>query len=92
MWSLDLEKLRAFKHKFESKSMGAIVFTENNSSYHGLNYNTDLDFGWTLVKTKADPDVKTKIEMGPRAVAHHTSIVNGDNMYLIGGSNTKTEN
>ena len=30
--------------------------------------------------------------MGPRAVAHHTSVVSGDNMYLIGGSNTKSEN
>jgi N-acetylneuraminic acid mutarotase len=32
------------------------------------------------------------LELGPKAVAHHTSIVNGDNMFLIGGSNTKSEN
>jgi hypothetical protein len=30
-----------------------------------------------------------KLELGPRAVAHHSSIVNGDSMYLLGGSNTK---
>jgi hypothetical protein len=30
--------------------------------------------------------------MGPRAVAHHSTIVNGSDMFLIGGSNTKSEN
>jgi len=92
MWTLDLEMLRKFKLKFESKSMEAIVFTENNSSFHGVNFNADLNFGWTVTKTKAPLDFKIKLELGPRAVAHHTSVVNGDNMYLIGGSNTKSEN
>lgn len=46
MWSLDLEKLKEFKKKFESKNMEAIVFTENNSGYHGVSFTADLNFGW----------------------------------------------
>ena len=93
MWSLDLEKLRKFKMKFESKKMEAVVFNQNNSSFHGLSYESDLKFGWQLVNTKAKVrEPKIKLELGPRSVAHHTSIVDGDSMYLIGGSNTKSEN
>lgn len=72
--------------------MGAIVFSEINSGYHGINYNTDLNFGWTQVLTKSDPNARAKLELGPKSVAHHTSVISGDNMYLIGGSNTNQEN
>jgi hypothetical protein len=39
-----------------------------------------------------EKNAKMKLLLGPRAVAHHSSVVNGDDMYLIGGSNTRTEN
>ena len=93
MWCLDLEKLKLFKNKFQNKGMEAIVFTDANSGFHGINYSKDLNFGWQLVNTKPkNPNTKVKLELGPKLIAHHSTIVSGNKMYLIGGNNTKNEN
>ena len=42
------------------------------------------DCVWKLVPTKG--------EEKPGPIAHHTSVVVGDKMYLFGGSNLETEN
>jgi hypothetical protein len=39
---------------------------------------------WKLV------ELKGRIKLGP--IAHHSSVVYGDKMYLFGGSNLETEN
>ena len=39
---------------------------------------------WKLIETKGDEK--------PGCLAHHSSVVYGDKMYLFGGSNTQSEN
>jgi len=45
------------------------------------------DCVWKFITTKA-----TSPEDRPGQVAHHTSVVFGDKMFLFGGSNLETEN
>lgn len=46
--------------------------------------SSEKEFKWVLVETKG--------EVKPGPLAHHSSLVYGDKMYLFGGSNLENEN
>ena len=55
MWTLDLEKVRRFKTRFENRGQGVISFNNNNASYFGISYETDLKFGWEKINSMSKP-------------------------------------
>jgi hypothetical protein len=88
MWALDLKKLAQYK-----KTTGNTIGNFNP----GYNSGVDTCFGWEQVRTKQAPsavkDNKVVVKKsGPGAVGHHTSVVFGNDMYLFGGSNSRSEN
>ena len=88
MWCLDLKKLAQYK-----KTIGNPIGAFNP----GYNSGVDTAFGWEQVRTKQPQNHVKGNQMavkktGPGAVGHHTSIVFGNDMFLFGGSNSRSEN
>lgn len=88
MWAIDLKKLVQY-----IRTTGNPIGNFNP----GYNPNVDTGFGWEQVRTKQSQNQINSNKMavkktGPGAVGHHSSVVFGNDMYLFGGSNSRSEN